>query len=178
MTMFRRTSSSWARIGTASRQTPTIPTTLPSRRSGKYSRTTVEVASAGPLASPAATSTMSTTAVSPVVARANAADMGATTPRRVGSSAKMTVPSGRLTSTRRMVPGATSVPSCRSTIAWRSPGSAPAAKSSGETKLVTKPRTSVVSVLTMEFRVLVENCAETMTACAVAVTPTIIRKMP
>ena len=63
-------------------------------------------------------------------------------------------------------------------IACRSPGSVPGAKSSGETKLRTKARTTVVSVLTIELSVFVEKCAETMTACAVAVTPTIIRKMP
>ena len=176
--MLRRTSSSWARIGTASRQTPTIPTTLPSMLSGKYSRTTVDVARPGPAAPLAVTSTMSTTADVPVPARANASEGAADAPLRAGSSAKMTVPSGRLTSTRRIVPGVTSVLSWRSTIAWRSPGSVPAAKSSGETKLPTKARTSAVSVPTIELRVFVEKCAETMAACAVAVTPTIIRKMP
>ena len=62
--------------------------------------------------------------------------------------------------------------------ACRSLGNVPGAKSSGETKLRTKARTTVVSVLTSELSVFVEKCAETMTACAVAVTPTIIRKMP
>jgi hypothetical protein len=123
-------------------------------------------------------STMSTIADSPVPARVKAAVGGPATPLSVGSSAKITVPSGRLTSTRRIVSGATRVLSWRSTIACRPPGRAPGAKSSGDTKLDTKARTTVVSVLTIELRVLFEKCAETITACAVAVTPTIIRKMP
>ena len=86
MTMLRRTSSSCARIGTASRQTPTIPTTWPSRLSGKYSRRTVAVPSAGPAAPLAATSTMSTTAVSPAAALANATEGADVVPRRVASS--------------------------------------------------------------------------------------------
>ena len=60
----------------------------------------------------------------------------------------------------------------------RSPDCALDVKSSGETKLRTKARTTVVSVPTTELSVLVEKCAETMTAWAVAVTPTITRKMP
>ncbi len=63
-------------------------------------------------------------------------------------------------------------------MAWRSPATAFVEKSSGDTKLRTKARTIVVSVSTTELSVLVEKWAETMTAWAVAVMPTITRKMP
>ena len=49
-------------------------------------------------------------------------------------------------------------------IACRSPGNVSTLKSSGEMKLRTNARTTVVSVLTIELSVLVEKCAETMTA--------------
>jgi len=90
----------------------------------------------------------------------------------------MTVPSGRRISTRRIVPGAMSVLSWRSMMACRSVATAPGAKSSGDTKLRTNARTTVVSVPTTELSVFVEKWAETMTAWAVAVTPTMTRKMP
>ncbi len=77
----RRTASRVARIGAASRHTPTTARTSPSVTSGKYSRRTWLVGRAAPTASLRPTSSIPAVAVWPLNAVTKSADGGATTPR-------------------------------------------------------------------------------------------------
>ncbi len=183
ITTSRRTDASRSRTGTASRQIPTTPRTLPSTEIGRYSRSSVDEPRRSGPASAVSIGRMAARAAPPT-ARPKSPPTGITSPRIDASLAATIVPSGRRSSTRRISPGRTSVASWDSSfVRMIGPvaGSGVAgavARSEGRTYAFTKARVVAASLLTTSVSVAAEKCVPTMKACAAAVMPTSATKAP
>ena len=178
ITIACRSRSSSARIGTASRQTPTTAWTRPSASSGKYSRSTLGVDRGGPAASLTPTSAIWAAIVWPSAAARKSGDPAAASPLTSARSLAMIVPSGRRSSTRRISARRTRRARSASSDARRVAVGPSASMSPGETYVLTTLRMSAASVPTTDDSVDVEKLDETSIVWAVAVTPTMTRKIP